>query len=554
VSARALTRAPAPLRGRGLGPHLIPRLIRWVLGCVCVGCWLWAASQAAAQPDPSPDASTSPGTATSPSAPKGSDPLTLDAVITRAVTTHPDLQSARIAEREATRRVEGSDGLLPWQLTAQANYTHQDQPVRDNFSQGLQTRDTLTWSVRTLKRWAFGLDLQLSFDNATSLTDTPISYSLPNGVTVRERRVIGPLQTSVLGATLTYHLLAGGDPLINLLPAAQADAQLAIATLDQERRTSELLLQITQAYLDLWLRDAELNVRRATLTALDRQQEMSAALVEGGVLAAIELDLLSSQRLAAEESALLAEAARDQAALHLQILADTPTTGRAITPPALDLSALDAAAADADAPTDTLCERAYAVRAIQARATTQRLEIARADAALDPTLDLQLILQQQGLDDDSGDSDWLLGAYGQVFGLYANTVGVGVLFTIPLDRTQLYAEADAARFASDRLSRDADAACKLIRQQHASTLRILTAQRARLRLLDQTIAVAAHNLSEAEARYQSNLITTLDVQRLRDELEGAQLRSLTASAEVARQWASLQHLRALLLSDLGVEP
>jgi hypothetical protein len=34
-------------------------------------------------------------------------------VIARAVTTHPDLQSARIAEREATRRVEGSDHILP---------------------------------------------------------------------------------------------------------------------------------------------------------------------------------------------------------------------------------------------------------------------------------------------------------------------------------------------------------------------------------------------------------------------------------------------------------
>lgn len=480
-------------------------------------------------------------------------PLTLDEVIARAVASHPDLQSARVAEREAAVRVEGADGLLPWQLTAQANYTHQNQPVRDNFSQGVQTRDTFTWSVRALKRWAFGLDLQITFDNATALTDTPISYNLPNGVTVRERRVIGPLQTSVLGATLTYHLLSGGDAFINRLPAAQADAQAAAAALDAERRTSELLLQITQAYLDLWQRDAELSVRRASLAAIDRQQEATAALVEGGVLAAIDLDLLISQRLAAEEAALIAEATRDQAALHLQALTDTPTLGRPITPVALDLSTLDLPNATAT-PSADLCARAYAVRAVEARAASQRLEAARADAALDPTLDLQLILQQQGLDEESEDNDWLLGAYGQVFGLHASTVGVGVIFTMPLDRTLLRADADAAHLGLTRLSHDADAACRLIHQQHATTTRLLTAQRDRLRVLDQTLTAAAHNLEQAEARYQSNLITSLDVQRLRDDLDAARLRALTAAAEVARQWAALQHLRALLLSDLGVEP
>jgi outer membrane protein TolC len=194
------------------------------------------------------------------------------------------------------------------------------------------------------------------------------------------------------------------------------------------------------------------------------------------------------------------------------------------------------------------------VRAIQARTTAQRLEVARADAALDPTLDLQLILQQQGLDEDSGDNNWLLGAYGQIFTLHAPTAGVGVVFSMPLDRSQLRADADAAHLAITRLSHDADAACRIIQQQHATTLRLLSAQRARLRLLDQTITAAAHNLAEAEARYQSKLITSLDVQRLRDDLDTARLRALTTAAEIARHWASLQHLRATLLADLGVEP
>lgn len=478
-------------------------------------------------------------------------PLTLDEVVESALETHPDLQSATLSRQEAERRVEGSDHILPWQLTAQANYTHQDQPVRDNFSQGLQIRDTLTWSVRALKRWTFGLDLQITFDNVTARTETPISYNLPNGVVVKERNVVGPLQTSVLGATLTYHILAGGDAYINRLPQAQAQAQLTISELDAQRRTSELLLQITQAYLDLWLRDAELSVRRATLTALDQQQEVTAALVEGGILAEVELDLLLGQRLNAEEAILLAEAARDQAALQLEIVSGAPVMGRPVAVPSADLPPVDTL--PKTPPTD-LCERAYAVRLSQARAETQRLEIARTEAALDPTLDVQVILQQQGLDENSDDSDWLWGAYGQTFGLHAGTAGVGVIFSMPLDRGLLRSEAEAAHIAADRLSRDASTTCRQIQQQFTTSLRLIQAQHTRLKLLSESEAAAAHNLSQAQDRYQAKLITTLDIQRLRDELESTRLKTLTAQTELLRQWAITQHLSTLLLDDLGVSP
>jgi hypothetical protein len=159
--------------------------------------------------------------------------------------------------------------------------------VRDNFSQGLQIRDTLTWSVRALKRWTFGLDLQITFDNVTALTDTPISYNLPNGVTVvKERNVVGPLQTSVLGATLTYHILAGGDAYINRLPPPKPKPSSPSPNSTPSAAPASCSSRSPKPTSTCGCATPSCQVRRATLTALDQQQEVSAALVEGGILAA----------------------------------------------------------------------------------------------------------------------------------------------------------------------------------------------------------------------------------------------------------------------------
>lgn len=472
-----------------------------------------------------------------------------------ALGEHPRLKGPEMAVDAAQTAVDGSgtDATHPWIFSASAEYTHQDRPIRDAFSRGMQIQDSFVWSVAFSKSWDFGLELVLSLNNTISRSETPLVYAL-NGQEVEERRLTGPFNFSVLSADLTQHLLKGASRAVSSLPARRAELELNAAQLEVARQRNQVLFEALKAYWELQRAEAGLTVRRNSVGYVRQQQEIVDELISAGTVARIEADFIEQQLVAAQDAVALAELARDLRELELRQALALPADDQLQIMPTTPLSIPAERQETLEAMTSEVIETSHELQAAKQRLLAQELEVIRSAEDVEPTLDLTARLSQQGLDDEIGVADgFMLDSYRQIALIEFGAISVGAFFSMPLDNHYAEATAESAEIEYSRVEAEVDLLENQTAMQVASSYRTLESTRSRLALLEKSVQLAKRNLDTGQERFAAGQIASIELMRVQEELERAEMQLLDTQIDLVLRDLELDSLNGRLLSRFGVE-
>ncbi|OIP43021.1 MAG: hypothetical protein AUK47_03310 [Deltaproteobacteria bacterium CG2_30_63_29] len=465
---------------------------------------------------------------------------------------HPRLAGPQKGVDAAQRSVDGSDATQPWLFSASAEYTHQDRPIRDAFSRGMQIQDSFVWSVAFAKTWEFGLELVLALDNTVSRSETPLVLAL-NGAEVKQRRLTGPFNFSVLSASLTQHLLKGASQVVNSLPQQRAELELSAAQLEVARQRNQVLYEALTAYWELQRAEAALELRRKSVGYVRQQQEIVDELIDAGTTARIEADFVEQQLVTAQDAVALAELSRDLRELELRQALALPADEQMKILPTTPMSVPAKRQETLEDMTTEVIETSQDLQAARQRLAMQELEVIRSAEETEPTLDLTARIAQQGLDDQLGLSDgFMLDAYRQIALIEFGAVSFGAIFSMPLDNDYAEAAAESAEIEYTKV----EAEVKLLENQTAlrvaSSYRTLDSTHSRLALLDKSVDLAKRNLETGQERYAAGHIASLELMRLQEELEGAEVQRLNTQIDLVLRDLELDSLSGRLLERFGV--
>ncbi len=146
---------------------------------------------------------------------------------------------------------------------------------------------------------------------------------------------VGPRRTDDeteldLGVELELTLLAGAARRAELAQALESAAPALLDAARAERRA-----RVIAAYLDLWLAQRTLEIRRLDVELVERWRGIARRRLEGGALPAFEVDLLDLELDLAETAQVLAQAGQSRAWAELAAVTELAAEPVPVSPPSL---------------------------------------------------------------------------------------------------------------------------------------------------------------------------------------------------------------------------
>ena len=464
------------------------------------------------------------------------DGLTEDAAVTRALASHPGLAQARISVRRAQASLRAEEGLLVPQLQIESSWLSNSEPTEGLFEAGLRETDVIQTTASVAWRLPWGSDLSVGTDATRFKAVQPIDFG-----GVRQNQTIGPNWQEHLTLTLRQPVLRGFGKDVNLAPENLARERLDLARAQLRQNASAAVLEVLAGFYELSYAERDVAIKERQLAIALDQREATVALVAGGTLAEIEIDVIDQRIVVLEEALLLARHDRGAKARDLGRLLDLPIAGT------------DAHfGARGQVPSlQELLETAYSaspeIGAIREQIDAQRLVLGTRDDAILPQLDLTASVGQNGLDSSFG------GAAGQVLGLDATRWFFGALFTMPLDNDRAERLAESERLELDRLQLQLQTTRERLRVDIEEARALVLVNDQRLALTQKSVTLSARTLEAERARFKAGRSTNQQVLQLQEELERAEVRHARTEVDRELSLLRLHHLTGTLLREWGLE-
>lgn len=495
-------------------------------------------------PVPTPDAGTSPRGANAGTSPSSAGtPLSADEVLRRAAEAHPDLRQARLRLRRARTLARAETSLLTPVASADLNVIHNEDPVDDLFLQGKRVTDIWRVGTQLAKRFDWGMDLTLRFEATRFESEQP--FVLPGGV--RDVNRIGPNWQESLTLTLRQPLMRGFGTQLGRLSLTAAEQQADAAALGLSQAASQAALEVLAAWHELRFATGAVEVRRRQLDIARAQREATEALIEGGSLAEIELDVVDQRMALLEESLLVAENDLLGRRAELGRLLGDPEGQRRDYVPEGD-PATGAGPQDVEGLVAMAAEGNPELVTLRQQLAAQRVAMIGSRDAVKPQLDLTASLGQNALS-----SDGFFDAFGQIIELEATAFSAGVILSIPLDNGRAKERLEADRIELERIQAQVSALERQLGDQVREAHRLVALGARRVALTDRGVELARRTLEAEQARFLAGRSTNQQVLQVQEQLQQAEERALRARIDRELAVLRLRHLTGTLLAAFGAE-
>lgn len=456
--------------------------------------------------------------------------LSLDAAIALSLENNLGLKIEQLATEVTFYDLRGSWGAFDWVLDAGAGWQDRDFKSTNVFA---GTNENTQFANLGLERpLETGGTFSARFDTTNQKTDSSFAAE---GTSTTDVLVLAYKQPLLRGAWREY------------ATSRQREADLAWKRQSEHEREMrhDLIRDVSNAYWDLVLARAQLEVARSSLELAGAQLDQDKKRLDAGI--GIQLDVLSAETEVAtnEEKVLAAELRVRQAAdtLKQQIFPGTEASiWDTMLVPSTPLTET-ASAAGVPAWTDALA------LAIERRPELRQQRFAIDEAALrhqtrdnerDGALDLDLSAASTGFDGDSYD------AFESTAKYEFPTWRAALTYRIPLsNRTArnatkaAWAQLRAARLRYDQLETE-------IAAEVREAVRQVRYQAEAVRAAKKSLDLAQRQLQAEQQRRQEGISTNFEVLRLQRDLTTAMNGERTARGNFAKALVALKAAQGLL--------
>ena len=469
-------------------------------------------------------------------------PLGLDAALVAALLNNPSLEVVRFGPRIAHTFVPEELAAFDPRLAASAVY--EDSRSQLSAVQGFTFRDDgrERRGPTFLDRQSLGVStlLETLFPTGTLLSLTGTLDRSDTNFTPREYEGAWTLE-------VRQPLLEGLGREVNLVAlrqarnrAVQSDWQLRQAVLDT-------VAAVERTYWELALAQAVVEIREFGVLLASEQLQLNRDLVDTG--RAVRSAVLSAQAEGASRRADLADARGRVRALGVTLLRllDPEGLGPATPLRAVDEPVVERVALDAEESVATALDLRPELFRDRIEILNRRLDVAAAEDALDPNLDLvaaygrtSLGLELGGglehLVDDSEFEIWRL----------------GLEVDLPL-----FGRGELARYRRARLSEMragalvADTAHAVAEEVRRAVIDVET-QWLRIEATEEAVEGRAEELRIEQDRYEVGMARNLDVLEVQRQLIEAQVEAVTAKVEYLQALTDLYRAEGTLLEKRGI--
>ena len=349
-----------------------------------------------------------------------------------------------------------------------------------------------------------------------------------------------PAPAAQLAAGITQPLIRDAWGQGNLLEVSELDMLIQKSLFLEQ--LNAFLVEVDQAYWNLALAQADLEIKEKSVQRATRQFEDTTENVRRGILAPGEVYVV-------EENLVFFQAQKIRAIQTLK-LAQAELARVLFLPPETPLQATEPLVWDGAVEFErSLKEGLKHNPALQAQRLL--LEQARAQTAFDrnqisPRLDLEASAELVSTADDTGR------AWQEVVEAQNPDWRVGVVFEIPLVRQADYARVESAQVAATRAQRGRDQISMEL-QSRLYQLRVQLQQgQALLALAKRGVSLSLQKLEVEMQKYQSGLSTLFNVVQFQRDLDEARIGEQQATVSLLLLEARLGALRGELWAESGL--
>jgi outer membrane protein TolC len=461
-------------------------------------------------------------------------------VIALALRHNPDLEVARLSEKQAAYGVQAEEAAYPFVLQANAGYTHAATPsIGTDDSVIVGTRDTIAVGSALLKDFPTGTQVSLSVTGDRTTTRRPLGTTLTG-----ERS--GTSYSLASRLSVTQPLLRGAWDRIGELGLRTARLERESRTGARERVASEIVRDSLLGYWELWYSSRALDIEIAARNFAALQRAEAEARRAQGALSPVDVLAFDTRLASLKEEVTVSELQELQRSLELaQLLGiEAPkerfrATGSPVDPATPSQSEVEA----------KLLRQSPELKELEARVAVAD---ARADVAGDayrPRLDLEGYVELRGLGNGSAAP-----AFGQVGTFNAVSGYMGVFFETPLTGKRESAEVAAARLDSQIAKSQLDSAKARIRIAASRLIAQLEAAKVRREAARQTAQIAERQLEAERSRFTLGTSTPLQVQEAEDAVRRARLRVARATVDLVQAAIAIDHAVGDLSGRLTAGP
>lgn len=466
--------------------------------------------------------------AEAPSRPKsGGRAISEDEVVALALRHNPDVEVARLSEKQAAYGVQAEEAAYPFVFQANAGYTRSASPVvGGDDAVAVTTRDSIGLGSALLKDFPTGTQVSLSVTGERVTTTRPLAAS-----------------TNIDRSGTTYSLssrLSVTQPLLRGAWSRVGELGLRTARLERESRTgarervaSEIVRDSRIGYWELWYASRALDIEIAAFEFAAAQRAEAEARRAQGALSPVDVLAFDTRLATLKEEVTMSELQELQRSLELsQILGiEAPkerfrATESPTEPPTPSQSEVEA----------KLLRQSPELKELEARVAVANARAEVAGDAYRPRLDLEGYVELRGLGNGSPAP-----AFGQVGTFNAVSAYAGVFFETPLTGKRESAEVSAAELDARIAKSQLDAAKARIRIAASRLIAQLDAAKARRAAARQTADIAERQLEAERSRFSLGTSTPLQVQEAEDAVRRARLRVARATVDLVEAAIEIEH-------------
>ncbi len=475
-----------------------------------------------------------------PSSTYAQDAFTENDALKIAIKNNPAMNELRLSVTQAEKLFKSNQSLYPWVLNADGGFRFDEQPTADAIQTGTRRSTVFQGGVEILKQFTIGTRLSARLDINRSSSEIPLT--LP-GLGISEIREIGPNYGTALSFNVTQPLLRGFGSRLYEAPMVSAKQQISLAKLQLKRKAGDLVNDVLRAYWQ-WVRaNWELESAAARVKRTAWLTETTDAQIQAGTLAKLEHDIVEQQSAVAEQALLSAELAVEDAADELRKwVADSEFKPKGM-PSKIEI----------DAPLDLEKSIANAIASspdmevFDAEIAAAKLAKINSENEQKAKLDIIGSLSQSGLSDD------VLKAFGQVGAVEFTSIFLGLSFSMPLDngKAERQNEADEIRVNRGKLNKDG--ALLTLKTQIKKAHRLILVQKRRALLSEKEIGLAKKNLAAIQEKFAAGRASHLEVMQVEDNLLSAELRNRQTKIDLILAAIALRRLDGSLLDHYAIK-
>ncbi|MFT6235089.1 MAG: outer membrane protein TolC [Lentimonas sp.] len=460
------------------------------------------------------------------------------------------VQIGRMEIENSEDRVKIALGAFAARATTSARFNQSEraqnrqQFLATNISASIYEEEIASLQMSIEDRYAYGTRVALSsstnrIENSTNRS--PISNSLT------EPRYFPEYQTTTQ-LQVVQPLLKNRGREVNLAATNLARSEVLGASYGLRSEFEKMIAQILIAYAETEFGVANLRVKEDAVKLADGLIVENRRRVEEGMMSPIDITQAQARRAEAQEEVVGARTfLAERRNRLLELTGSDYTFGQEVRIGSSVAGILEVPVEERLILARQMLKMNPIYRAALNRAESEGIRVTYAKNQLLPQLDLEATIGYNGLQDSFG------GSYGDYSNRTTPDWSVGVVFSIPLDRTADRAQVSVAK----RVQRQALITAKQTEVQLLvlldNSVREVEAGRERIGIVKESVRLAEEVLQAEERRLAHGLTTSYNVLNQQRDLSFARTRALATEVELFRAVTQLYVIMGTLSQALNFD-